>query len=116
MKKKKLKKKIKKLEEAFKLFMNSYGEALNNERNRISTLGEKYTKMREDINSVNRNRNTDLGLIKDACSKADKSQFQINDIYEKLKVLKLRTETDYTQFKPLVDTSKGPDDASRIYP
>ena len=99
MKKKKLKKKIKKLEEALELVIRDFGEALNNERNRINTLGDRYTELRKDFNN----------LEQKLTSKADANGFQINDIYEKLKVLKLRTETDYTQFKPLVDTSKGPD-------
>lgn len=99
MKKKKLKKKIKKLKEACKLFMRDYGKELEDARNRIHTLGDRYTKLREDFNYLEQKLN----------SKADANQFQFNDIYEKLKVLKLRTETDYTQFKPLVDTSKGPD-------
>lgn len=99
MKKKKLKKKIKELEEAFELFMNDYGKELEDACNRIHTLGDRYTKLREDFNN----------LEQKFTSKTDANEFQINDIYEKLKILKLRTETDYTQFKPLVDTSKGPD-------
>ena len=99
MKKKKLKKRIKKLEKKLGLVIRDFGEALNNERNRINTLGDRYTELRKDFNN----------LEQKLTSKADANKFQIDDIYEKLKILKLRTETDYTQFKPLVDTSKGPD-------
>lgn len=101
MKKKKLKKKIKKLKEACKLFMNQcnqYGEGIEDVRRRIHTLGDKYTEFRKDFRNLEQKIN----------SKADATGFEINDIYEKLKILKLRTETDYTQFKPFVDTSKGP--------
>lgn len=97
MKKRKLKKKIKELKKELEMVVHDGKEAFNNQSSRISTLGDKYIKLREDFNRLNQNSNVD-GL-----------QFQINDIYEKLKILKLRTETDYTQFKPLVDTSKGPD-------
>ena len=78
----------------------------------ISNLGDKYTKLREDLNHLKQNRNTDLGMTKGACSKIDRIGSEIDDINEKLNVLKQRTDTDYTQFsKPIVDTSKGPDDA-----
>jgi len=95
MKKKKLKKKIKKLKEACKLFMNQYGEELENQRRRMNTLTKTQNVLKEELDHLEQNR--------------DANRFEINDIYEKLKILKLRTETDYTQFKPLVDTSKGPD-------
>lgn len=94
MKKKKLKKEIKELRKELTRVVNDTGDLFKHHRNMISNLGEKYTKLREELNDVKRNRNTDLGLIKDACSKADRSQFQINDIYEKLKILKLRTESE----------------------
>lgn len=92
MKKKKLKKEIKELRKKLELVIHDGQEAFINQSSRINTLGDKYTKLRDELNDVEHNRKTDLGLIKDACSKADRSQFQINDIYEKLKVLKLRTD------------------------
>lgn len=92
---KKLKKKIKKLKEACKLFMNQYGEELENQRRRMNTLTKTQNAFKEELDYLEQNR--------------DANRFEINDIYEKLKILKLRTETDYTQFKPIVDTSKGPD-------
>lgn len=86
MKKKKLKKKIKKLRKELESVAHNAKEAFDNQSSKISTLGDKYSKLREDFNDFNRKSN------------ADGFQFQINDIYEKLKILKLRTETDYASF------------------
>lgn len=98
MKKKKLKRKIKKLRKELEMVMHDVAQSFDNQSNRINTLGDKYIKLREDLTHLEQKFNN---------SADSKIQFQINDIYEKLKILKLRTETDYTQFKPLVDTSKG---------
>lgn len=88
MKKKKLKKRIKKLEKELKIVIRNHEETFNTHRTMISNLGMSYIKLR-----------TDLGMIKDACSKADANK--------KLNVLKQRTETDQTQFsKPSCDTCR----------
>lgn len=95
MKKKKLKKKIKK---ELEMVMRDVAQSFDNQSSKINTLGDKYIKLREDLTHLEQKFNS---------SEDGKIQFQINDIYEKLKILKLRTEMDYTQFKPLVDTSKS---------
>lgn len=86
MKKRKLKKKIKRLRKELEIVVHDGKEAFNNQSGKISNLGDRYIKLREDFNNFKQKSNAD-GL-----------QFQINDIYEKLKILKLRTETDYTKF------------------
>lgn len=103
MKKKKLKKRIKGLE-------NTIVQTTESHRTMIGNLGEKYTELREDFNRLEQNRNTDLGMIKDACLRIDT---EIDGIQENLSVLKQRTDIDYTKFsKPIADTSKGPDDVT----
>lgn len=99
MKKKKLKKKIKKLEKELQTVIHDSDEA-------FEAVSENIDDLKRDFEHFQGNFSSTI----------DGHRFQLNDIYEKLKILKLRTETDYTQFKPLVDTSKGPDDTSRIYP
>ena len=51
-------------------------------------------------------------------SQTIRSQFgtiknSVREIRNMVDIVKQRTETDYTQFKPLVDTSKGPDTVSK---
>lgn len=79
MKKKKLKKRIKKLE-------NVIAQTAESHRTMISNLGEKYTELREDFNRFNQRYNTDLEVLKKRAD-IDYTQFS----------------------KPIVDTSKGPD-------
>ena len=98
MKKKKLKKKIKKLRKELEMVMQDVAKSFDYQGSRINTLGDKYIKLREDLTHLEQDHNSDA---------VSEIMLQIDDIYEKLKVLKLRTETDYTQFKPLVDTSKS---------
>ena len=103
MKKKKLKKKIKKLRKELEMVMQDVAKSFDNQSSKINAIDDKYTKLREDFTNLEKTHNgEDINWFK---IKA----LYIDDIYEKLNVLKLRTETDYTQFKPLVDTSKGPD-------
>lgn len=116
MKKKKLKKKLKKLRKdilvIFKnqsVMLHDGREAFVNQRRGIGTLEEKYTKLREDLTDLEERRDTDIYTIEDACRKANMNHHAIDDINKKIEILQLRTGTDYTQFKPLVDTSKGPD-------
>lgn len=116
MKKKKLKKEIKKLrkeiffiEENQSVMLHDGREAFANQRRGIGTLEEKYTKLREDLTDLEERRDTDICTIEDAFHKADRNRIAIDNINKKLEILQLRTGTDYTQFKPLVDTSKGPD-------
>lgn len=116
MKKKKLKKEIKKLrkeiffiEENQSVMLHDGREAFFNQRSRIDTLDEKYTKLREDLTDLEERRDTDLYTIEDAFHKADRNRIAIDNINKKLEILQLRTGTDYTQFKTIADTSKGPD-------
>ena len=82
MKKKKLKKRIKKLEKACTNTFNTHREM-------ISNLGEKYTELREDFNRFKQRYNADLEVLKKRTD-TDYTQFS----------------------KPIADTSKGPDDAT----
>ena len=103
MKKKKLKKRVKKLKstvfeqanelEVVRKYIN---EVHNTHREKISNLGEKYIKLREDFNRLEQKTSAALDGVE--------------DVHKKLDILKQRTDIDYTQFsKPIVDTSKGPD-------
>lgn len=116
MKKKKLKKEIKKLRKAIffieenqSVMLHDGREAFFNQRSRIDTLDEKYTKLREDLTDLEERRDTDLYTIEDAFHKADRNRNAIDNINKKLEILQLRTGTDYTQFKTIADTSKDTD-------
>lgn len=85
MKKKKLKKKIKKLRKELAFVVQDSRNAFDNHSRLMTTLREQFTDLKRDFDK----------MAKDANSKSDANQFQFNDIYEKLKILKLRTETDY---------------------
>lgn len=102
MKKKKFKKEIKKLRKDILVIFK-------NQRSRINTLDEKYTKLREDLTDLEERRDTDLYTIEDAFHKADRNRIAIDNINKKLEILQLRTGTDYTQFKTIADTSKDTD-------
>ena len=99
MKKKKLKKKIKELEDQLVGMYNAHDKILRNLRDRISALDDVITNNHNSYKS-------EFGTLK-ANKRATENE--ICSLKKQVDILRQRTETDYTQFKPFVDTSKGPD-------
>ena len=99
MKKKKLKKKIKELEDQLVGMYNAHDKILRTLRDRISALDDVIT------NNHNSHK-AEFGTLK-ANKRATENE--ICSLKKQVDILRQRTETDYTQFKPFVDTSKGPD-------
>lgn len=94
MKKKKLKKKIKHLEKMVETMNNrcdNWAMVARETRDNTTKYGAKVNQLNADISNYGR-------IINDHTSRLDANRFSIDDIYEKLSILKMRTETDYTSF------------------
>ena len=102
MKKKKLKKKIKKLEKEEQAIINKTAEALNAQHKILCTLRDRISTLDDSITKNDQSYKSQFGTIKNS----------VREVRNMVDALNKRTTTDYTQFsKPIVDTSKGPDDA-----
>lgn len=99
MKKKKLKKRIKKLEKESQMIVDKTTEALNAQLRSLRVLRDRISILDDSITKNDQSYKSQFGTIKNS----------VREIRNMVEILKQRTETDYTQFKPLVDTSKGPD-------
>ena len=94
MKKKKLKKKIKHLEtmiEHMECRCDNWAMVARETRDNTTKYSTKINQLNADIANCCR-------IINDHASRLAANRFSIDDIYEKLGILKLRTETDYTSF------------------
>ena len=103
MKKKKLKKKIKKLEKEGQAIIDKTTEALNAQHQILCTLRDRISTLDDSITKNDQSYKSQFGTVKNS----------VREIRNMVDVLNKRTTTDYTQFsKPIVDTSKGSDDAT----
>lgn len=100
MKKKKLKKRIKKLEKGAQTIIDKTTEALNAQHQVLCALRDRISTLDDSITKNDQSYKSQFGTIKNS----------VREIRNMVDVLNKRTTTDYTQFsKPIVDTSKGPD-------
>lgn len=100
MKKKKLKKRIKRLEKENQTIADKTSETLNAQHQVLCALRDRISTLDDSITRNDQSYRSQFGTIKNS----------VREIRNMVDVLNKRTTTDYTQFsKPIVDTSKGPD-------
>ena len=101
MKKKKLKKKIKHLEKMVENMgyrCDNWAMVARETRDNTTKYGAKVNQLNADIANYGR-------IINDHASRLDANRFSIDDIYEKLSILKMRT--DIYETKTMVRPSKS---------
>lgn len=94
-----MKKRIKRLEKESQKIIDKTTEALNAQHQILCALRDRISTLDDSITKNDHSYKSQFGTIKNS----------VREVRNMVDVLKRRTETDYTQFKPLVDTSKGPD-------
>ncbi len=97
--KKKLKKRIKRLEKESQTIIDKIAETLNAQHQILCALRDRISALDDSITKNDQSYKSQFGTIKNS----------VREIRNMVDILKQRTDTDYTKFKPLVDTSKGPD-------
>lgn len=104
MKKKKLKKRIKRLEKEYQKIIDKTSEGFNAQLRSLRALRDRISILDDSITKNDQSYKSQFGTIKNSVREI---RNMVDGLKNQVDVVKKRTETDYTQFsKPSCDTCR----------